>query len=473
MIINLVINFHVNIFLILIFAITLIKRVDTNYIIIRFKVIKDREKDKLNDFNDYFNFFEYLSFYGEISLGTPQRKILAKLSFDDYGVSVLNKGCDYDDIIEPYDLQNSSSSFVKLSNKTFYYKSFYDAFYAEDVLYVDKNNFKFKFIYSQNDNGKTSTCVNFGFKVYSQNLNEIPEINFINQLKSNNIISNYDWSILYDDDGKFESGIFLIGIKPHEYKPKYFNEKYIFNSGSFGDITIPYYNIRMSQIYFELNNNISEKVLIDDYDNLILVPTKGLIKATQDYEQKIEKYFFNKYIIQNKCYKEYKDKNNKKSDRTFVCNNENQLKEDMKKNFPILKFVQQNFVCTFELDYNDLFLEKGDKIYFLIYFFSNYQQSSWYIGYPFLKKYFFSYNFENKLVYFYNNDLYKEQNEENSTNNNNNKSIYLIILIVIICSIIAVGIGFLISKIINKKQKKKSSELSDYDSKSSLFENDD
>ena len=74
----------------------------------------------------------------------------------------------------------------------------------------------------------------------------------------------------------------------------------------------------------------------------------------------------------------------------------------MKEKFLFFKFNQKNFLYTFELNYDDLFKEKGDKIYFLIWF-STSKKTAWEIGYPFIKKYLFTYNYDNKLVSFYNN----------------------------------------------------------------------
>ena len=79
-------------------------------------------------------------------------------------------------------------------------------------------------------------------------------------------------------------------------------------------------------------------------------------------------------------------KGNKNSYRTFICYNKENIKKELKEKFPVLKFNQKNFLYTFELNYNNLFKEKGDKIYFLIWF-SSEIVTGWEIGFPFLKKY--------------------------------------------------------------------------------------
>ena len=341
---------------------------------------------------------------------------MTKLNFDDYGISILYKGCNYTfnsgDIDSLLNVKNASSSFHQSTdyldeNGTFYYKSSYGAYYAKDHFFFDTINDKakaedLKFIYSPEDNKKQSTCLNIGFKAFSSNLRE-SSLNIIKQLKNKNIINNYDWSIQFDRSKKYpDKGIFVLGAMPHEYNPELYKEKDLFGSGSHSDETVPYYNINIDNIYFMSN---SEKISITDLDKLHLIPSIGLIKASQDYEKKIEINFFNYFITQNKCFKEYRVKESKDSFRTFICYNKDEIKKELKEKFPTLKFVQKNFLFTFELTYDDLFKEKGDKIYFLIWF-STSVKTAWEIGYPFMKKYLFNYNFDNKLVSFYNSLLY-------------------------------------------------------------------
>ena len=50
----------------------------------------------------------------------------------------------------------------------------------------------------------------------------------------------------------------------------------------------------------------------------------------------------------------------------------------------------------FVLTYDDLFMEKGDKLFFLVVFDLSNSKITWLLGKPFLKKYFFSYNYDKK-----------------------------------------------------------------------------
>ena len=453
------------------------------YITIPFKIIHKDEPDSFSSLDDYFNYWSEIEFYGEISVGTKPQKILTKLTFEDYGISVLNKGCNYNnpssDINNSLNLQNSSSSFNISSDffygtETFYYKSFYDSFYAIDNFYFDSMNYEQKtnkeiieidnlrFIYSPNDNKKSCTCLNIGFKAYCRNLRE-SSLNFIVQIKKLGIINNYDWSIIFDNKNKFpDNGVFLIGAKPHEYNPDLYNENDLFNSGSISNEIIPYFNFKINGIYFQPTLNQSDKIYITDVDELQLIPTYGLIKATQDYEKKISLFFFDHFISQNKCFKEYKDKDNKNSYRTFICYNKENIKKELKEKFPVLKFNQKNFLYTFELNYNDLFKEKGDKIYFLIWF-SSEIVTGWEIGFPFLKKYLFIYNNDNKNVFFYNKIKEVEKNESFF-----DKAMIMKIIIIVVLIIVVTIIGYIIGKLFRKKNKKIAEEM-ESECNSSLF----
>ena len=79
----------------------------------------------------------------------------------------------------------------------------------------------------------------------------------------------------------------------------------------------------------------------------------------------------------------------------------------------------------------------------------------WEMGFPFMKKYVFNYNYDNKLISFYNSDI-KEIEKKNSTNNFKKGNIILIIIFGIIVCIL----GFIIGRRkITKKNKLTAKEL--------------
>ena len=115
------------------------------------------------------------------------------------------------------------------------------------------------------------------------------------------------------------------------------------------------------------------------------------------------------------------------------------------------------FDTIFELNYKDLFREKGDKIYFLV-FFGLIPRSYFEIGNIFLKKYFFTFNQDSKSIGYYL-DIKKPKQAENSISFfNSNYFIIIVISLIIVFS----GVGFFVGKIAyNKIRKKRKNELDD------------
>ena len=128
-----------------------------------------------------------------------------------------------------------------------------------------------------------------------------------------------------------------------------------------------------------------------------------------------------------------------------------------------MKLQNQAYMKTFELNYDDLFLEKKDKIYFLIYF-PYYGTFSWEVGLPFLQKYFFNYNYDTNLISYYNNDLAKYAEEDKKGRFSAGK----IILIIFLCIFISF-LGFYLGRkyiLMRRKEKIRAEELESEFSKS-------
>ena len=136
----------------------------------------------------------------------------------------------------------------------------------------------------------------------------------------------------------------------------------------------------------------------------------------------------------------------------FYCDKD--VKDLLKKSeYMKLYFNHRFFGKTFELDFDDLFEEKNNFIFFKI-FFDEGKTDIWRLGKPFLVKYFFSYNFDGKTISYYN--MEKEEN-----NGNKNYRTILIVVIVVLALAFLV-MGFFLGKYlynIRKKKKMKAEEL--------------
>jgi uncharacterized protein YqhQ len=86
-------------------------------------------------------------------------------------------------------------------------------------------------------------------------------------------------------------------------------------------------------------------------------------------------------------------------------------------------------------------------------------RSNWILGKPFLKKYFFSFNYDDKILTFY-----ETEKKENISNNDdeNIKNFILILVIIILVAIFAL-LGFLLAKFIYNYKKRIATELLDED----------
>jgi len=126
----------------------------------------------------------------------------------------------------------------------------------------------------------------------------------------------------------------------------------------------------------------------------------------------------------------------------------------------------------FELTYEDLFKEKNDKLYFLIYFNDKNTFSRYTIGQILLKKYLLTFNYDTKYIGFYNKNIPINSTE---TESGSNKGYGLFLyFVVIILFIVFLALGFLLGKkIYENTRKKRANELldDDYEYKSGTIDN--
>ena len=128
------------------------------------------------------------------------------------------------------------------------------------------------------------------------------------------------------------------------------------------------------------------------------------------------------------------------------------------KNFPILYMVSNKFEYKFELNYEDLFYINSEKIYFMVIF--EYSNKRFTLGKIFLKKYLFTYSFENSLIGFYIN-----QNIEKN-NGSITKIVIIIVLLFILIVFVVFGVWIYKNKIGIERQKRVneiSDDLYDYE----------
>ena len=427
----------------------------------------DTYKNKSNYDEEQINYF-YESvmnkLYSKISLGQKNTQYIMEIKINTIGLTIYNYNCDIPplnsdsnppllpnfaesitiDHIEDNDTQIYGEYFVYILNNTMNIKTEKE----EKKIYVD-------YLFSQRNNSeyinkdilRPYTCFNLGFHLMTKDIiDDEYALNLIFQLKKKDIINSYNWFIEYDSENKDKAKL-ILGVKPYEYnKEKYKeeNDKTIEAEKRLDKII--YWDVKMSEIYLMKNN---EKQLIEGYYTCSLEPSLGVIVGVIGYKLYVEDNLFKPLIKQQKCFKE---KNIFNKYIIYYCNKD--MKDILKKSEAVkLYFYHRFFGKTFELNFEDLFEEKNNFIFFKI-FFDEEQNDIWRLGKPFLIKYFFSYNFDGKTISYYN----LEENEDNKGTNIKT----VLIVVIIILALIFLGLGFFLGKYIvnyRKNKKKKAEEL--------------
>ena len=351
--------------------------------------------------------------YANINIGTPIQEIQIPLLFD------TNEFIIGDNPKDEFDERSFNDLKFYKSNKSNSYREEEDAydefcgvyfrygFHVRDSIYLNNKNETFSFYlpydYVETVSGRIGMQLKSTNAVCENTL--LRSRSFFELVKSKDLINKYDWSIFYDSKEykKEEGGFLLMGVLPHElnsdlgyYKKGDFQEKNLLH--------VYMKNIEtkfiLDKIYGSYGKNISN--LIDDF------PSNGENIKTVEFDfnnggiqvpKVLYKYYENSFkdlISQKICFnKTFSGFNNK----FFYCNKEIiKYLDKMKEEFPVIYLHSNDLNYTFTLDFDDLFLENGDFIYFLIYF--DYQDY-WTMGKPFLKKYQFSFNYDAKYIQFY------------------------------------------------------------------------
>jgi hypothetical protein len=388
-----------------------------------------------------------------------------------------------DKIIKIWNLEDSFCICnISVDNYIGEMKIYKDFIFYNDLMFKNKITIKdlnFSLIeYEKEKKTKNDStlCLNIGFhlsETSNENIYNIKLItNLILQLKQKNIITSYHFNLHFEpiliNEETFD-GFIVIGEEPHQYLKNNYNEYQLFKTLAYKKDNVLSWDMHFNKIYYLINSKeIITNIKIDFYNQGTLSPSSSLIVGTNDYEIKIKFDFFDKLIYSRKC---------KREEKNFMifyyCYKNKTTKEDLKQ-FPSLYFANEELDYTFELDYKDLFYENDELIYFLIIFY-NYPiemqeyffdyNSRWELGMPFLKKYFFTYDYDNKYIGFYNSKkLFKNDNDKDETKNNDKNLLLLVIILLFIFVFVLFFIILLVIKYKCKNKKISAIELKSDDS---------
>ena len=239
-----------------------------------------------------------------------------------------------------------------------------------------------------------------------------------------------------------------MGSMPHIYLSNIFDEKEQFSTYGERYDWNNYPTLSFYDIYIKPNNEI---IPLNKYDKSAVFNFNfDLIRANRYIKTILEEKFFSNFIKSEKCFEGRVNKTEYSYFAYYYCDKNKIAKEEIN-DFPTIYLENKELSFNFELNSYDLFETFGDIIIFKIVF--DISSTSLILGKIFLKKYMFSFNEENRKIYFYN-KLYTDD-EDDVANNNRNNNKYLVFKIIIIILAIAIFsiLGFSLGKLIYKKRK--------------------
>ena len=453
-----------NVFILFLF---IIKLTQISSLIIPLKSAKNFSN--CNSILELLDFYKNNMKYSYIGIGElPQRFQIFFISSESSNV-IKGENC-FSDSFYNITISNTVQFDYEQNEKNYFYikeiNSFYNKYHNLLIPFIYYNS---TIIYEEN-------CASIGFACTLPNEEEY---NFFFELKKLNAIEK---SIFYFNYSNNNDISLIIGLEPFEIDNTYSQNKKVIGIDPILDYYIKgtkrqyNWNLNFSRIFYlrkiPLKSGIDPYVDINrmktrkiNFFQALLVPEEELIKGPFEYQESIEENFFDKLIADKIC-KKYKFENK----YYFYC--KKQYQKLIKNTFPSLYFYQEKLNYMFELTYDDLFIEKGDILFFGIYFdcflievYRGAFISEWNFGKLFLKKYIFAFDFEkNELIFYKKNKIKKKKSEEkkNTDQEKNIKNkIYQLGLILVV---ITIGVfAFLLDRYARRKHRL-NNVLIDFDS---------
>lgn len=389
-------------------------------IIFPFQIYKQKEYKYYSD-EEIFELIENNYLYTKLKLGNPPKELPALFTLYNSSLSIHSNL----DIFSPSEFSYNplkSKSFINYENNTIQEELIFNL-ESEEII---KN---FTFLYHPENKTDKILYINVGLQNFYNEFtsDNVENPNFLYQLKEQGLIDHISYNINYTSDN---TGFININIEPNEYAPNLYSNKKKktaivkgVTSKAINKLGEYLWSMDIDKLFYENKENglvlLTEehyKVNEDQY-YVILNPRYGAIKGPYIYKKLIEKDFFNELKEKDIC-----SLNRKHKKLFYTC--KSKYKNEIKEKFPTLYFYHKDFNYTFELDYEDLFYEKNNKLYFLICFDTGMfgddkftEISDWIFGKPFMKKYQFSFDVESRIIRFYEN--------LNGYANNTNKNTHL------------------------------------------------
>ena len=396
--------------------------------------------DKDNFHDNYFDNNIYINF----KVGTPAKEIRMQIKSKHYPLCIRN------DTVYDY---NTSSTYKTIDNKD---QTVFNTFFQS----VRKSNESFElgeektvvedleFLLTKESKFKFDGVL--GLQILEANAIFLG-YNLIPQLKQKDIITKESFFFLFDKNS--DNGTFIIGEYPHfinSYKDIYHEQQF--------QVTNSFIPKNEQNFDFQFMSVIWNGTRLQTLVVAQMQVELGLIIASNKFADASWNFFAPHF-------------ENKKCSRvtvrvlydSFIC-------EDYEgfniTSFPSIQFYISNEDYHFELTYEDLFVKKDGKVYFMVCFNKNGDETSWRLGNIFLKKNMLVFDMDRKIMGFYNKSI--DYNKDNKSQSSNNKmfdqNLKYLIVIVIIAFVVIIGLViFIVYKFCYKKRGKRAYELADDD----------
>ena len=468
--------------IILIFSFT---HLSYEYLVLPFKCLIDKKSKVYNIDNisgkDFLE-FSTNKLISSISVGTPYKSLELYLTMD-YKLFFIGNGyCNKNtkSLYEPL----YSNSFINNSFEPTPFDDLRDITIGNDkiTLYNDYNlktnqSLNNVLLYYgniaklPNDNIKNKICGIMGFKLHSTENYYYNKFKLLeNILKSNNITNYTFWTIEFFNENEKKrnnnyDGYLILGAGDNKYLKDIKNI-------SQDDISYAYSSHLSSSIEWMIN--FQSIYYYYPKDNLTKMK-KDLTKvefnididyyfSTKEYFELIKNSFFEKYLSKGICkinelkefYLRYQ----------FITCDKTSFNDELI-NFPTLYFLCTYYNYTFQLTYEDIFIEMNNKILFLV-FYNPWSPNKFLFGKKFMTKYHFIFRYDQKNIGFLNYNITNDEKNEKEKKKDffENQQLFQVLLIailsIIFIGIIIFGICYEIKKN-DKKRRKRTNELVDED----------
>ena len=416
--------------------------------------VKSLSPDKF--FQEYF----YNQIYINIKVGSDKIEIPFYIYLQQFPCVIESSNVSISQVKGKYNEQKSKTYKATKNEQSFTLGDLETAIFSEDKFYFNKNIESFINFYLAKENIRNSHISEggkIGFKPYSF-YSEHDDSSFINNLKKNNMISEYIFTIKYNSNKLNEdSGKLYIGAHPYQFNGKQYNKNdYISFRAENGFSGIDWiYNFNNIKIG---NNIIDEEIEAYFYYEIgFIIGTEKFFNYLAELDS-WKQYFYNnakchkhQFLINDFEYNNYFDRF-KYPFTGYYCDKDANIENLKLEN---ISFIKRQMNYSFNFNYKELWMELENYIYFMIIRVDNYEDT-WIFGKPFFKKYQLVFEYNNKQI-----GLYK-QISESSNESKKIKSNYIYIIIILgLLIIIFVLTYFLIKCYFKLPRRQKANELLD------------